>query len=248
MRIGLLISDHVRPEYHPVAGDYLDMFHRLFVPHPEIELDPFDLTQGELPDELDGHAGWIGTGSRYSAYDKIGWIERYADLVRRFDAERRRFVGICFSHQMIGHALGGRVQRAPNGWQAGIRDVEVSATEAWMEPPAARFRIIHSNQDQIVEPPAKARVLGTSPEVPVSVLAVDNYLLGLQGHPEFDPAYSAATMEGRRGRVIPEKVVEAGLASLSDPPDTALLGGWIARFLAGPPGWGNEPSADQVDT
>jgi GMP synthase (glutamine-hydrolysing) len=67
--------------------------------------------------------------------------------------------------------------------------------------------------------------------VPVSLVAVGDHFIGFQGHPEFLPAYSAVLMEARRG-MIPDEVVDAGLASLETSPDTRLLSSWIASFIA----------------
>jgi GMP synthase-like glutamine amidotransferase len=135
---------------------------------------------------------------------------------------------------MIAHALGGGVGPAPTGWAVGIKQVEVLAKEAWMEPPADSFRILHSNADQISSLPSGARLLGKAREVPVSVLAIDDHIIGFQGHPEFPPAYSAVLMEARRDTLIPTPVVEAGLDSLKEPPDTDLLASWISDFLSHP--------------
>jgi hypothetical protein len=41
-------------------------------------------------------------------------------------------------------------------------------------------------------------------------------------------------MEARRDTLIPTPVVEAGLNSLKEPPDTDLLASWISDFLSHP--------------
>ena len=233
MKLGLLLCDHVRPGFRVVAGDYPEFFSRFFADHPEIELATFDLTVGEFPVDLDGCDAWITTGSRHSVYDDLPWVVRLADLVRRLDRERRKLVGVCFGAQMIGHALGGEVARAPSGWQVGVKETRVGSVEPWMVPPAGTFRILHMNGDQILTPPDRVRVLGSSDDVPVSVIAVGDHFVGFQGHPEFVPAYSAVLMEARRGVLIPEDVVDGGLASLSEPTDTRLLSDWITRFITG---------------
>jgi GMP synthase-like glutamine amidotransferase len=232
MRLGLLLCDHVRAGFQVVGGDYPDYFSRFFADSPGIDLMIFDLTIGDFPMDLDECDAWVVTGSRQSVYEEVTWVVQLADLVRRLDRERRKLVGICFGAQMIGHALGGEVARAPDGWQVGIKEVAVKAAESWMVPPVETFRILHSNADQILRPPARLRVLGSSVGVPVSLVAVGDHFIGFQGHPEFLPAYSAVLMEARRG-VIPEEVVDAGLASLAMAPDTRLLSGWIASFIAG---------------
>lgn len=233
MRLGLLLCDHVRPGFKVVAGDYPEFFKRFFADRPEIEHFTFDLPAGEFPLDLDECDAWITTGSRHSVYDDLPWILRFADLVRRLDRERRKLVGVCFGAQMIGHALGGQVARAPTGWQVGIKETRVKVAQPWMTPPADAFRILHMNGDQILTPPERLRVLGSTDGVPISVIAVGDHFIGFQGHPEFGQGYSAVLMESRRGILIPEDVVDSGLTSLAVEPDTRLLSDWITSFMAG---------------
>jgi GMP synthase-like glutamine amidotransferase len=233
VRVGLLLCDHVRPGFRLVAGDYPEFFARFFADRPEIELVTFDLTGGQFPLDLDECDAWITTGSRHSVYEDVPWVMTLADLVRRLDRERRTLVGVCFGAQMIGHALGGKVAPAAAGWQVGVKEVRVNSVEPWMIPPADSFRILHSNADQILVAPDRLRVLGSSDDVPVSVIAVGDHFIGFQGHPEFVPAYSAVLMEARRGVLIPDDAVDSGLSSLSEMTDTRLLSDWITRFITG---------------
>lgn len=235
MRVGLLVCDHVRPEFRGIAGDYPEMFGRLLSGHPQVELRPYDLTAGEFPAATDECEGWIGTGSRWSVYDDLPWIRRFEDLVAAFVADRRRFVGVCFGHQMIGRALGGEVAAAEQGWGVGVKEVRMEAVEPWMSPAVRSYRVLNSHADQIVRPPEGIRVLGSNRHCPVSMLAVGDHVLGIQGHPEFVPDYARALMEARRGRLIPDEVVDEGLAGLAMPVDRDLLAGWIASFLVRDP-------------
>lgn len=227
MKIGLLLCDHVRPGFQVIAGDYPDYFSRLL---PDFEIVTYDLTAGEFPESLDECAGWITTGSRHFVSDDYPWVAGFAELVRALDRERRPLVGVCFGTQMIAHALGGEVGRAPTGWAVGIREVEVVGREPWMTPEVVSFRILHGNADQIRTLPPGARLLGRSHDVPISVLALGEHIIGFQGHPEFIPDYSAVLMESRRGTIIPDEVVDAGLAALTEP-DTELLATWIKNFF-----------------
>jgi GMP synthase-like glutamine amidotransferase len=145
MKLGLLLCDHVRAGFQPIAGDYPEFFRRLFAENSEIEIVSFDLAASEFPADLDECEGWISSGSRHSVYEDVGWIHRFADLIRQLDREKRKYVGVCFGAQMIGHALGGVVQRAEQGWQVGIKEVEVEESASWMNPAATSFRILYSN-------------------------------------------------------------------------------------------------------
>lgn len=231
MRVGLLVCDHVRDEFRGLAGDYPDMFEALL--GDRVELVPYALVDGEFPSGPEVCDAWITTGSRQSVYDDIPWIHRFAQLTRDIAGSDRRLVGVCFGQQMIAHALGGRVEPAPQGWGVGIKTVHIDRPTWWMDPPADSFRILNSHRDQVVELPPGAVVIGSNEHCPVSALALGDRIVGLQGHPEFVPEYSAALMEARRGTLIPDQVVDAGLASLAVEPDRSVLAEWIRRFLRG---------------
>ncbi len=230
MRLGLLVCDHVMPQFVEVAGDYDVMFGGLL---NGVELAAFDLTAMELPADLDAYDGWITTGSKLSVYDDEPWVHAFADLVRLLDRERRRLVGVCFGHQMIAHALGGKVIKSDQGWRVGIKEVDIVNPQSWMEPVRESFRVLNSHQDQVVDLPAHATLVGSNEHCPVSMMTVGDHFLGIQGHPEFVPEYSRALMEARRGIRIPEEVVDEGLASLNLAPDRELLAKWMLDFLAG---------------
>lgn len=232
MRVGLLVCDHVPAELAALAGDYSDMFDDLFSAHPELELVPYDLTADGFPSSGDECDGWIITGSARSVYDDEPWIRRLEDLVRSLVDDRQRLVGICFGHQMIAQALGGRVARADVGWGIGVRDVDIVAREPWMEPDATSFRVVHSHADQVVEAPPGIRVLATSEHCPISMFAYRDHVVGIQGHPEFIPAFARAQMERRRGNLIADAVVDSALPTLDHTPDRSLLATWIRSFLA----------------
>lgn len=230
LRLGLLVCDHVLEPLREVAGDYPDMFRRLFVDHPAVELVGYDLTADVIPDNLDECDGWITTGSRWSVYDDEPWIHRFADLVRAIQQGRHPFVGVCFGFQMMAHALGGVVERSENGWGVGVKEVQLDHRASWMRDGPGSYRVLNSHADQVVQPPNGAVVLGSNDHCPVSIMQVGT-MLGIQGHPEFVPEYSRALLEIRRSLVIPEEVVDAGLSTLDQPIDTSRLADWIVRFI-----------------
>jgi GMP synthase-like glutamine amidotransferase len=130
---------------------------------------------------------------------------------------------------MMAHALGGKVDRSDRGWQVGVKEaIPVDAPQVLGSEP---FRVIHSNADQIHDLPDTMRVIATSPTNPIEVIAVGDHFLGLQGHPEFTVEYSEALMRARRGTLIPDDIVDAGIASLALGPDRERLADVLIRFL-----------------
>jgi GMP synthase-like glutamine amidotransferase len=225
MNYGLLQCDHVLEQFRPIAGDYQDMFAGWLPGAWRV----YDLPAGQAPTGLDECDAYVTTGSRFSVYDDEPWIHAFAALVRRIHAAGKPFLGVCFGHQMMGHALGGRVEKSSRGWGVGVHRFQVHHAEPWMQPPAPSFHVLMSCQDQVSILPPGATVLAGDDHCPVGMFRLGS-LLGIQGHPEWSPAYAEALLRHRRDRIGPA-VVDAALASLSQPLDGTLLRDWTERFL-----------------
>ncbi|HWQ36746.1 MAG TPA: amidotransferase [Blastocatellia bacterium] len=231
MKIGLLECDHVPDRYRHIAGDYRDMFAALFAAYaPQLNLRPFDVCNGDWPETTDECDGWLCTGSRCSVYDDVDWIHALKRFVQRLHAAQRPFVGICFGHQMLAEALGGRVAKASTGWGVGVHRVGVVRSEAWMQPSQPECRLQYMHQDQVQQLPENSVVLGESAHCPVAMFRTGETMLGIQAHPEFPAAYTAALMRDRVERIGAERV-RAGLESLELPTNEELIVRWITGFL-----------------
>jgi GMP synthase-like glutamine amidotransferase len=232
MKIGLLECDHVLDRYRHIAGDYRDMFAALFDRHaPDITLRLFDACNGEFPNSPDQCDAYLTTGSRFSAYDDIDWIHTLKDFVRRLRDADKPFAGICFGHQLLAEALGGKVAKAASGWGAGVHDIEVARQERWMNPERRNCNLQFMHQDQVVRLPEDSVVLGSADHCPVTMFRVGEKMIGIQPHPEFTAGYSEALIRDRVER-IGEAKAEVALASLIRPTDEAIAVKWIAEFLA----------------
>ena len=141
-------------------------------------------------------------------------------------------VGVCFGHQIMAQALGGRVIKSPKGWGVGEQVYAVLKPEPWMDG-AASIRLPGSHQDQVAEAPPGAEVIAGSDFTPIGALAWrDRPAVSIQLHPEFEPAYAVALIEARRGTRYTDAEADAAIASYAGPDDRARVGGWINTFLA----------------
>jgi len=139
-------------------------------------------------------------------------------------------VGICFGHQLIASALGGRVIQSDKGWGVGVYESLLQHKELWMEGFKDRLKLIYSHQDQIVKPPAETKTLYSSEFCPYGMILVGNKFLGIQGHPEFQKPYSEGLMQHRKEK-IPDDTRQKGLKSLSQNVDSKQVINGIFKFI-----------------
>ena len=224
MTFGLLQCDHVSPEFLHLRGDYDEMFRRWLPGDWRV----YDLPAGDLPAAGDCDA-WVTTGSRLSVYDDVPWVHGFAALVRDIHAANRPFLGVCFGHQMMAHALGGKVAKNPRGWGVGVHRFRVLAREPWMIPPLDDISVLMSCQDQVEALPPEATVLASSEHCPVALFRCGS-LLGIQGHPEWHPDYAAALLSSRRER-IGGTVADRAMATLETPTHSLEFAHWSRNWL-----------------
>lgn len=228
MNLGLLQCDHVAERFQHIAGDYPEMFGALF--GTQFNLIPYDVCNGVWPASLEECDGYVCTGSRWSVYDDVPWIHDLKTFVRNAQETGTPFIGICFGHQMMAEALGGKVEKSDYGWGVGIRELEIIKPEAWMQPPQMTLNLHYMHQDQVVRLPANSVLLGRSEHCPVAAFRVGETMLGIQAHPEFTNDYSAALLTDRIERIGADRVAKAH-ASLVQKTDEAVFVQWVAEFL-----------------
>jgi len=229
-RAGLLVVGHVDERARHIAGDYPELFSALLAP-VGIEVVPYAADSGQLPTSLDECDGWLCSPSRHSVYDDEPWIKDVEDLLRDAIARERPFVGICFGHQLLAQALGGRVERAAVGWGVGVESYDVIDRLPFMTPPATQCALIASHEDQVVDVPPQARVFAASEHCPVAGLAVSDRIWTVQGHPEFVPEL-ADYLLSLRVELIGAERVRAARATLTQPTNSEVVAHWIAATVS----------------
>jgi GMP synthase-like glutamine amidotransferase len=231
IRAGLLVVGHVDANSRHVAGDYPELFAELLAP-AGVDVVPYAADEGRLPLSLYECDGWLCSPSRKSVFDDEPWIADVEQLLRDALEHDRPFVGICFGHQLLAQALGGRVERAGGGWGVGVQEYEVVEQLAVMQPARDRLALIASHEDQVVGVPPGARVIARSEYCPVAGLAVGPRIWSLQAHPEFVPTL-ADHLLARRVDLIGAARVECARASLTQPTDREVVARWIAATFRG---------------
>lgn len=224
MRIGILETGFPPKDLQEAHGLYSDMFARLLAGHG-FDFAVWRAPLGEIPADPSEAEGWLITGSKYGVYDDLDWIRASEDFVRQALAAKVPLVGICFGHQLMAQAAGGRVVKSDKGWGLGPHDYEDLTRDA-------PFTVVAVHQDQVVTQPPGTRLTARSEFCPIAGLEWENApAVSWQPHPEFDPAFARALIEARRGEVYAPELADAALARLDAPLDSPSLGARIARFF-----------------
>ena len=228
MKIGILAAGDTPRRLAPTYGHYPEMFRALLAGRG-YDWATFDVPAGDFPARPEDCDAYLITGAAAGVYDPDPWIADLLGFLRTAHG-RAKLVGICFGHQAMAEALGGKVIQSPKGWGIGLHSYGVRDRRDWMDAGGA-FSLSASHQDQVVELPPDARIVAGSDFCPMGMLAYDGGAISCQLHPEFAPAYSIALIEGRRGVRFPEAAADAAIESLGRPDDHERFGAWIARFL-----------------
>jgi len=236
MKVCIVICGHVPEPARPVMPDYAACFKALLEPHlPEASFDKVTVVDGiERVEDVHAHDVYVFSGSPAGVYEDHAWIRDAEDLVRAAEAAGKTLIGICFGHQLIAQAMGGRVEKSDKGWGVGAHTVDVVAHEPWMHPLPAQggrsINVLVSHQDQVVEPPAGAKTLVGTEFCPHGMMRIGDRVLTMQGHPEMVKPIVEVILEMRKEAFGPG-VYEAGWQSLEKDLDHDLLGRWIGGFI-----------------
>ena len=209
-------------------GDYPSMF-RTLLGAKTYRYTTFDVAAGGMPARVEDHDAYLVTGSSAGVYDPLPWIDPLKAFLVSAKG-RARLVGVCFGHQIMAEAFGGKVIKSPKGWGVGLHSYEVQQTEDWMDA-VATIAVPASHQDQVVVAPPGSSILAASEFTPFGMLSYGDRAASIQLHPEFEPAYAKALIENRRGNRYTEAQADQAVASFRSADDRARVGGWINRFI-----------------
>ena len=195
MKIGILITGHAPDALIGETGNYDKIFARLLDGHGhDFDYAAYAVVDNEFPDSAKDCDGWLLTGSKHGAYEDHDWIPPLEDLIRDIHARGIPMIGVCFGHQIIAQALGGKVEKFSGGWVVGPTEYDYGDRQvvinAW-------------HQDQVTELPEGAQVLGSNAMCKNAMLAYGDRILDGSSPPRVQQPLCRRADQGARSRIGP---------------------------------------------
>lgn len=227
MKIGIIECGPVPEALRGTYVSYPAMFAAQLSPLlPGARFDTVSVVNGETLPAPEAQDAWLLTGSRHGVYEDLPWIAPLKDFIRAAAAAQRPIVGVCFGHQILAEAMGGRVEKAPGGWRVGMERYTTTLGGGTSTGGERTVAMPAFHQDQVVVQPPGTEIVASSPACPYAALRyTDAPILSVQFHPEFSRPYLADLID-----VLAKQDAAPGLPAQATMDDTGMR--WIAAFLA----------------
>lgn len=220
MKIGILQTGKVPEDLVAENGEYPTMFERL-LSGQGFSFQSWAVLDGDIPQATDAD-GWLITGSRHGVYEGHDWIPPLEQLIHDIVAAGRPLVGVCFGHQIIAQALGGRVEKFSGGWAIGPQ------TYAFPDGPKT---VQAWHQDQVLEVPEGAQTIASNEFCKHAALLYPGKAYTVQPHPEFSDLFTQGLIETRAPGVVPDELQDAAKERMGTPLSSQDLADQFARFF-----------------
>lgn len=221
MQIGILQTGESPDALRADMGDYPDFFESL-LEGQDFTFRRFAVLRGEFPASVTDCDGWLITGSRFGAYEDHAWIPPLEDFIRASYAAHVPMVGVCFGHQIIAQAMGGKVEKYAGGWSVGPTDYTIEGED---------YTLNAWHQDQVVRKPEMAEVIGGTDFCANAALLYDDRMFTVQPHPEFTREFAQGLITYRGPGLVPDPTLSAAQSNIDRPLSRGKMADRIANFF-----------------
>lgn len=218
----------VRTALTDADGDFEDWFARAVGSSVQV----CSVFEGDELPAPDAAGGAVVTGSAAMVSDREAWIGRTAEWLRDAVEAGVPVLGVCFGHQLLAYAFGGRVGPNPRGREigtVGLTLTDGAATDPLLAGLPATIDVHATHLESVLELPPGAELLASSALDPHQAFRVPGRpAWGFQFHPELTATIARGYIEAKRRDMQREGLDPDRL--LADVRETRWGGEILARF------------------
>ncbi|UPG94264.1 glutamine amidotransferase [Luteibacter aegosomatissinici] len=195
-----------------------------------------DVERGDALPDPDEVSGAILTGSASMVTERLPWSERTAGWIRDAMDVELPMLGVCYGHQLMSHALGGRVDYLPGGREMGtvaLTTHEAATADALGVALPATFQAHTTHEQSVLELPHGAVSLASSARDPHHLVRYGKHAVSTQFHPEFSAEVMRAYIRRKHDVLASEGTPPGDMlaAVVATPHATGLLRGFLHTHL-----------------
>jgi len=140
---------------------------------------------GKLP-HIRSAKGFIITGSHSMVTQELFWSVKLEKYIQKVSKTTLPLLGICYGHQLIAKALGGRSDFNKKGKEIGVVKIKKIALDLLLKSIPKRFYAYETHYQSVVKLPRGAKVLAKNYKENHQAVRFTKNIWGVQFHPEFD--------------------------------------------------------------
>ncbi|MFB6093162.1 MAG: type 1 glutamine amidotransferase [Haloquadratum sp.] len=174
----------------------------------DADLVEFDVQTDGPPSHFE-FDGLVLTGSRSSVYWDRDWIRPLLEYVAAADDRGLPMLGVCYGHQVLASALGGRVEDMGE-YEIGYREIHRTTADELFEGIPESFTAFTTHSDEVTELPPGADLLAEN-DYGIHAFRRGN-VWGVQFHPEYDRQTAEKIA---RGKDLPDERIRTVLDGIN---------------------------------
>lgn len=144
----------------------------------DVSFQRFSICSGDDLPQAQAFDAYVISGSKHSVYEDLPWIHDSKRFLNELKHQNIPMFGICFGHQLMAEAFGGKVEKSAKGWGFG--------TDVYQFADGTEQEVLVVHQDQVVLLPEAAKIIGQSLHCEYGALEYDFAAKSTQFHPEFN--------------------------------------------------------------
>lgn len=233
-KVIILKTGSTYPQIRNQFGDFDAWFLRTLA--DDLEVTVRDVVQSPPDFAPTDWAGIVITGSPAMVSDKEAWSEETASWITQAVEAGVPLLGVCYGHQLLAHALGGRADYHPRGRETGthtVRLLDSASSDPLFSQLPAQFPAHLTHRQSVLELPPGAVLLANSAFEPHQAFRVGEHAWGVQFHPEFTEQIMKAYLEVQYPDIVAEGLdAQSLLREVCPTPDASGLLKLFSEYVA----------------